>query len=427
SVLCAVAVVALMRYEDWLEDIMNSLSWHLAWRYLRRHPRRKRFAFSTVVSVAGVALGVGALMIVMGVLTGLEDFIEESVITVDSPVTIMPDSGNVLHLTDDFLAEIEILPSVSNTSPFIQGEAIIRLPSRGVDSGCRILGVDQEEFSEGMMGNKLSYGELTLSTPEGSDCIIMGIYLAEEFFHPIGDTLFLFPPKAFFSSRSHAIGRAILSGAVETGLPVNDETLAYISLDLAQRMYLPDGGYSGINVHPAEGFSPEETVEDIREILPASISIKTWKELNPDLTASMKLERMGAFLALLLITLVATFNIIGTISRSAIERMSDISVLKAMGATDSLIFRIFLWEGALVGVIGVFLGLMIGLACCWVIGETNIIQLPDVYSFHENIPVSISIPEVVLVGFIAFLLSIGSGVLPAMKAARLDPVKGLES
>ncbi|MCK5063670.1 MAG: ABC transporter permease [Candidatus Fermentibacteraceae bacterium] len=407
---------------------MNSFSWHLAWRYLRRHPRRNRFAFSTVVSVAGVTLGVGALVIVMGVLTGLENFIEESVITVDSPVTIMPDSGNVLHLTDDLLAKIEILPSVSVISPFIQGEAIIRLPSRGVDAGCRIRGVDEDrEFTTGMMSNKLSYGELTLSTPEGNDCIIMGIYLAEEFFHSVGDTLFLFPPKAFFSSRSHAIGRAILSGAVETGLPVNDETLAYIPLDLARRMYLPDGGYSGINIRPSEGFTAEETVADIRELLPVSASIKSWKELNPDLTASMKLERMGAFLALLLITLVATFNIMGTISRSAIERMSDISVLKAMGATNNLIFRVFLWEGALVGVIGVVLGLIIGLVCCWVIGETNIIQLPDVYSFHEKIPVRVLIPEVVLVGFIALLLSIGSGILPAMKAARLDPVKGLDS
>ena len=166
---------------------------------------------------------------------------------------------------------------------------------------------------------------------------------------------------------------------------------------------------------------------DIRELLPVSASIKSWKELNPDLTASMKLERMGAFLALLLITLVATFNIMGTISRSAIERMNDISVLKAMGATNNLIFRVFLWEGALVGVIGVVLGLIIGLVCCWVIGETNIIQLPDVYSFHEKIPVRVLIPEVVLVGFIALLLSIGSGILPAMKAARLDPVKGLDS
>ncbi len=407
---------------------MNSLSWHLAWRYLRRHPRRKHLAFSTIVSVAGVALGVGALIIVMGVLSGLEQFIEESVIIVDAPLVIMADSGGSFQMSDNLLDELESLVPIQSISPFIQGEAIIRLPSRGVDSGCRVRGVDpQREFASGMMEDKLSYGELVLSTPEGDDCILMGLYLAEQFYHSVGDTLYLFPPKAFFSSRGYAIGKAVLSGALETGLPVNDETLAYIPLDLARRMYLPEGGYTGIKLYPAEGFSLEDAADAAAVLLPAGTSVKTWKELNPDLAASMKLERMGAFLALLLITLVATFNIMGTISRSAIERRKDVSVIKAMGGNNRLIFNIFLWEGIIVGIAGIVLGVFIGLAGCWLIGDTGILQLPDVYSFHENIPVRVSIPRTAMIGLIAFMLSLASGILPAMKAAGLDPVRGLGS
>ncbi len=407
---------------------MNSLSWHLAWRYLRRHPRRKHLAFSTIVSVAGVTLGVGALIIVMGVLSGLEHFIEESVIIVDAPLVIMADSGGSFQMSDNLLDELESLVPIRSISPFIQGEAIIRLPSRGVDSGCRVRGVDpQREFASGMMEDKLSYGELVLSTPEGDDCILMGLYLAEQFYHSVGDTLYLFPPKAFFSSRGYAIGKAVLSGALETGLPVNDETLAYIPLDLARRMYLPEGGYTGIKLYPAAGFSLEDAADAAAVLLPAGTSVKTWKELNPDLAASMKLERMGAFLALLLITLVATFNIMGTISRSAIERRKDVSVIKAMGGNNRLIFNIFLWEGIIVGIAGIVLGVLIGLAGCWLIGDTGILQLPDVYSFHENIPVRVSIPRTAMIGLIAFMLSLASGILPAMKAAGLDPVRGLES
>ena len=407
---------------------MNSLSWHLAWRYLRRHPRRKHLAFSTIVSVAGVALGVGALIIVMGVLSGLEQFIEESVITVDAPLVIMADSGVSFQMSDNLLDELESLVSIGSISPFVQGEAIIRLPSRGVDSGCRVRGVDPvREFASGMMEDKLSYGELVLSTPAGDDCILMGLYLAEQFYHSVGDTLYLFPPKAFFSSRGYAIGKAVLSGALETGLPVNDETLAYIPLDLARRMFLPEGGYTGIKLYPAEGFSLDDAADAAAALLPAGTSIRTWKELNPDLAASMKLERMGAFLALLLITLVATFNIMGTISRSAIERRKDVSVIKAMGGSNRLIFNIFLWEGIIVGTAGIVLGVFIGLAGCWLIGDSGILQLPDVYSFHENIPVRISIPRTALIGVIAFMLSLASGILPAMKAAGLDPVRGLES
>ncbi|MEN8208360.1 MAG: FtsX-like permease family protein [Candidatus Fermentibacteria bacterium] len=405
---------------------MNSLSWHLAWRYLRRHPRRKHLAFSTVVSVAGVALGVAALIIVMGVLSGLEHFIEESVITVDAPLVIMPDSGASFQMSDSLLDELESMAPIGSISPFIQGEAIIRLPGRGVDAGCRVRGVDPErEFASGMMEDKLSYGELVLSTPEGYDCILMGLYLAEQFYHSTGDTLFLFPPRAFFSSRGYAIGKAVLSGALETGLPVNDETMAYIPLDLARRMYLPDGGYTGIKLYPAEGFSLESAADAAAVLLPEGTSARTWKELNPDLAASMKLERMGAFMALLLITLVATFNIMGTISRSAIERRKDISVIKAMGGNNKLIFSIFLWEGIIVGTAGIILGVLIGLAGCWLIGDTGILQLPDVYSFHENIPVKVSIPRTVMIGLAAFMLSLASGILPAMKAAGLDPVRGL--
>ena len=407
---------------------MYSLSWHLAWRYLRRHSNRKHLAFSSLVSVAGVALGVGALIVVMSVLSGLESFIEESVVAVDAPLVIKPDSGASFRMSGGMLDSLAALPSVRGVSPFIQGEAIVRLPSRGIDAGCRVRGVEPElEFSNGTLDEKLSYGELTLSAEGDLDGMLMGLYLAEKFYHSVGDTLYIFPPKAFFSSRGHAIGRVVLTGALETGLPVNDETLAYVPMELAKRMYLPEGGYSGIKVFPSDGYSQDEAHAGVTEILPSGIGVRTWEELNPDLTASMKLERMGAFLAILLITLVATFNIMGTIARSAIERRKDIAVMKAMGADNRLIFRVFMWEGVTVGLAGIAAGLILGLTGCWIIGSTGLIELPDVYSFHENIPVLISLPQVALVCAMAFILSLGSGIFPAMKAAGLDPVRGLEN
>jgi len=407
---------------------MNSLSWHLAWRYLRRHPRRRHTALSTVVSIAGVALGVAALIIVMGVLSGLENFIRESVITVDAPLMILPEEGLSLNISEEDIVLIEDLDQVLGLSPYVQGEAIMRMPSRGTDAGCRVRGVDpSREFALAQLNDKLSYGELLLTTPEGEEGVLMGLYLAEEFYHSLDDTVYIFPPRAFFSSRGTAIGRVVFTGALETGLPVNDETLAYVDIDLARRMFLPEGGYSGIKVYTVPEASPEETLLAIEPILPSGTRIITWKELNPHLTASMKLERMGAFLALLLITLVATFNIMGTISRSAIERRKDISVMKAMGASGRLIFSVFLWEGVMVGLAGVIMGIAAGMAGCWLIGSSGLVQLPDVYSFHESIPVDIAVPQVVLVSLVALGLSLLSGILPAMKAAALDPVKGLES
>lgn len=408
------------------KEPVNLLSGHLAWRYLRRHPRRRHLAVSTLVSVAGVALGVGALVIVMGVLSGLEGFIEESVVSVDSPLAVLPDTGSVLLCGDSLTVVLAAMPEVGIASPYILGEAILRMPARGVDGGCRIRGVDPDrEFAGGIMAERLSYGDLELTSEEGEDLVVMGLYLAERFYHSLGDTVYLFPPKTLFSSRGHAVGLTLLGGAVETGLPVNDETLAYIDLELARRMYMPGGGLSGISIRPSEGYSEGEVIEALQGVLPPGVSVRSWKELNPSLAASIKLERMGAFLAILLITLVATFNIMGTIARSAIERQVDISVLKAMGARDRLIFRIFLWEGVLVGALGVFIGLVVGLAGCWVIGGTDLLNLPDVYSFHQHIPVNVSAADTVLVCLVALALSTVSGIVPALKAAKLDPVRGL--
>ncbi len=407
---------------------MTPLSLHLAWRYLRRHPGRRRFAFTSAVSIAGVTLGVSALIVVMSILSGVEKFIGDSVVAVDAPLTILPAEGPSFDLPDSVMRKIPELPQVEHLSPYVEGEAILRMPSRGLERSCRLRGVDPEmEFSRGRMRDRLSYGSLELISPEGGYRILMGLYLAEGFLHSVGDTVYIFPPKAFFSRRGGTIGTAVLEGAMETGLPANDETMAWIHIDLARKLFLPRGGYSGIKVYPSPGTAPGSAEDALTSLLPPEATVKSWKELNPHLAASMKLERMGAFLALLLITLVATFNIMGTIARSATERRRDISVLKAMGAENSLIFKVFLWEGVIVGASGIVLGTALGLAGCWFIGDSGMISLPDIYSFHENIPVVVSPAQVLLVTVIAFLLSLSSGVLPAMKAAGSDPVRGLES
>jgi len=406
--------------------MMGSLSWHLAWRYIRRHPHRRHIAFSTIVSVAGVALGVAALVVVMSVMSGLEEFIRESVLIVDAPLVVVPVEGSGFAFPDSLLDSLESLPQIGSISPYVEGEAIARLPRRDLDAGCIVRGVESDrEFDATGISSRMSYGSAILRLEDGYPCTVMGLYLAEEFAHASGDTIFFFSPKSLFSSRHFGIARAVLIGAVETGLPVNDQSIAYLPLELAQRLYMPEGGYSGISIRPAEGYSMEDAAEAMSPLLPDHVGLETWQERNPGLMASMKLERLGSFMAILLIILVATFNIVGTISRSAVERTEDIAILKAMGAARKLIMRVFLWEGVLVGAVGIAAGVVIGLAGCYVIGYTELVHLPDVYSFHENMPLNISFPNIIIIAAAAMVLSIASGIVPAVKAASLDPIKGL--
>ena len=405
---------------------MSALSWHLAWRYIRRHPQRRRLAFSTVVSVSGVVLGVAALLVVTSVLSGLSMFIGQSVQTVDAPLTATPSRGSWFQITDEGLDSIRALPQVQTVSPYIQGEAVIRHTGRMVDVGCLVRGVDPAvEFAATGMADKMRYGDLLLRLPDGFPSTVMGLYLAERLRHCRGDTLLFFPPRAFFSTRGMAVGRAVLSGAVETGLPVNDQRIAYLPIEEARRMFAPERGYSGVSIWPSEGEDIETARDAVSPLLPSGTELLSWRERNPDLLASMKLERLGSFLAIALITLVATFNIVGTVSRSAVERRSDIAILKAMGASRGLIARVFLWEGVLVGTVGALLGLALGLAGCWVLGSTSLVRLPDVYSFHQHLPVSVSAFNVLAVAAVAVGLSTASAAFPAIRASGMDPVRGL--
>lgn len=408
-----------------MEVPIAALSWKLAWRYLRRHPRRKRLAFASVVSTAGVTLGVAALVIVMSVLSGLEEFISGSVKAVDAPIAIL--SANSSPLPDDsaFVEALVALPEVRSVNPFIEGEAVARMPSRNIESGCLIRGINESNFVESGLDTMLIWGTAPSIREDDLPGAVMGVYLSEDFMHSAGDTLLFFPPSAFFSSGRTGVGRAVLSGSIETGLPVNDRKIVYIPLETASRMFLPTGGYTGLFVEPEDSFTQEQVIHSLEAVVPDSMVVLTWQQRNPALAASMKLERLGSFAAILLITLVASFNIAGTIARSVVERRRDISVLKAMGANQRLILRVFLWEGLLVGLTGAVSGTLLGLCGCWLITSTNIIQLPDVYSFHNSFPMNISLKAVFTAGAAAVLISLLAALVPAARASSLEPTKGL--
>ncbi len=408
-----------------MEVPLTTLSWKLAWRYLRRHPRRKRLAFASIVSTAGVSLGVAALVIVMSVLGGLEEFISTSVTAVDSPLAIL--STNSSPVTDDsvFIAELLELPQIESIYPYIQGEAVARMPSRNIEAGCLIRGVTDTYFSGSGLDTMLIWGSEPIIQEHNLPGVVLGMYLSEDFMHSTGDTILFFPPSAFFSSGRAGVGRAELMGAIETGLPVNDRKIAYMPIETAARMFLPRGGYTGIFIHPNTDFTQQEAINTLKSFIPDTMQILTWQQRNPALFASIKLEKMGSFAAILLITLVASFNITGTIARSVVERRRDIAVLKSLGGNNNLIMKVFLWEGLLVGITGAVTGIILGLSGCWLIGSTNLIQLPDVYSFHDAFPMKISFPAVFTAGGIAVLVSVLAALLPAKKASALEPVKGL--
>lgn len=377
-----------------------------------------------MVSTAGVALGVAALVVVMGVLSGLEEFIGTSVQAVDAPLAVVCPGGAVD--ADTSLGQrLEALPHVRGAYPYIDGEAVVRMPSRNSEAGCLVRGITPGSFTASGLDTMLLWGDPPSLSGEGLPGAVLGVYLSEDFMHSAGDTLLFFPPEAFFTGGRAGAGRAVLAGAIETGLPANDRRIAYLPIETASRMFMPGGGCTGYFIMPSDGYSLEEVTSAVSGILPDSLEALTWQQRNPALYASLELEKMGSFAAILLITLVASFNITGTISRTVVERRRDVAVLKSMGAERKLILKVFLWEGMLVGLTGAAAGIALGLAGCWAIGSTGLIQIPDVYSFHDSFPMKVSPAAVLIAGGAAVLISLLAAVIPAARAASLDPVEGL--
>lgn len=406
---------------------MGSLPARLAARYIRRHPERRSVSLASLVSVAGVALGAGALIVVMSVLSGLEGFIARSVTSAGAPLEVVPSSGAPLLGAEALSSLLSALPSVESVEQFVEGEAILRIPSRDIETACRMRGVPPGGGFARSLDGSLVYGTLDLRAGDGFPGLVTGLYLAEDLYHPLGDTILILPPRSFFGSSGFTVGRAVLTGAVETGLPANDRSLAFIPIDLAGRLFLPSGGCTGLSVGVAAGADPRETASGIRGILPESLEVTTWQDRNRSLAASMQLERAGSFAAILLISLVAAFNIAGTISRSVVERRRDIAILRAMGAGRSLVLGVFMLEGLIVGGLGMVLGLAGGLAGAWLVGSTGVFTLPDVYSFHDRIPVEVDPLMVAAVCLSSITLSVAASLLPAMRAASSDPVGALRS
>ncbi len=371
-----------------------------------------------------MALGVAALVVVMGVLSGLEDFIGTSVQAVDAPLAVVNPGGEVSS-DSSFTEELEALPQVRGAYPYIDGEAVVRMPSRNSEAGCLVRGITPGSFTASGLDTMLIWGDPPSLPGEGLPGAVLGVYLSEDFMHSAGDTLLFFPPEAFFTGGRAGAGRAVLAGAIETGLPANDRRIAYLPIETASRMFMPGEGYTGYFIIPSSGYSLEKVTSAVSGVLPDSLEALTWQQRNPALYASLELERMGSFAAILLITLVASFNITGTISRTVVERRRDVAVLISMGAERKLILKVFLWEGMLVGLTGAAVGIALGLAGCWAIGSTGLIQIPDVYSFHDSFPMKVSPTAVLAAGGAAVLISLLAAVIPAARAASLDPVEGL--
>jgi lipoprotein-releasing system permease protein len=398
----------------------------VARRYLTARRKQAFISVITLISVVGIAIGVAALVIAIALITGFQGDVQDKILGATSHVMVSDLGGQGLADYDDMAAKIRDLPGVVSVSPVVYNTVLIT--GMGESSGALVKGIDFERERAGSDWlRNLESGRIPVAGGT-RDGILLGRELALRLGAQVGDTVQIVTASSTLSPIGLLPKRKTfeVSGIFNTGLYEFDSTTALVEIGAAQKLFGLEGRASYIQVKLADIFAAPEIGERIKAVLPATVYITTWMELNKSLFSALKLEKNIMFLTITLIVIVAALNIIATLILMVMEKTRDIGILMAIGATPRMINRVFFFQGALIGVIGTVLGTVLGLGWCALANAFQLIKIPvDIYQI-SYVPFRMRPLDLALIVGITLLISFVSTLFPARRAAKVDPVVALK-
>ncbi len=335
----------------------------IASRYLKVRQQHSFISLTTLLCIAGVATGVMALIVVIAVMAGFKADLKKRILGVESHLVVMrhgesftqyPEALDAIRQTDGILA----------ATPVIYDQVMLR--SAANVSGAMVRGIDPQSVAE--VVTLLEDVDLNGLQPEGSENNIPGIILGKELAGSLGvvptDTVYLIAPRGILSPMGHmpAMRRFRVAGIFEAGMYEYDGSLAYVDLAVAQKLFKMNSAVNGIEIRLDDVDSANDVARVLTEKLGFPYWTRTWMQLNRNLFSALKLEKTVMFIILALIILVAAFNIASSLIMMVMEKTHDIAILKAMGATNGSIRKIFVFKGMAIGSIGTALGVVLGYA-----------------------------------------------------------------
>ena len=411
-------------------------------RYLRAKRRNRTISFNTIVSIIGITLGVAALIGTVGIMTGFKEDVQAKILGTTAHILVNDRMKESLVDYEEQVKKVAAVPEVVAATPFIFRQVLLTSPS-GVQ-GIILRGIDPaREGTVTELAHNLANGNLDdLShsikvvvpekerEPNGPDTAMRpGIILGKELSMRLGafpgDTLNVVSPvgPVTGASMTPKIRQFVVVGIFQSGMYEYDSSLAYIELAEAQKFFNMGATVTGIEVKVADVFRAAEVARSIEQQLGFAFWARDWMQMNRNLFSALKLEKTMMFLLLVLITIVASFNIVSTLTMIVTEKQREIAILKAMGATRQGIMRIFMLNGLIIGFAGAGIGVPLGYAFLWLI-QTFWTFDPTVY-YISRIPVHVLGSDVLLVAGSAILISFLATLYPSLQAAKLDPAAAL--
>ena len=412
-------------------------------RYLRAKRRNRTISLNTVVSIAGITLGVAALIGTVGIMTGFKEDIQAKILGTTAHIIVQDRMKDSMSEYDPVAKQVATVPGVVAATPFVLKQVLLTTQT-GVQ-GIVIRGIDPQR--EGMvteLAKNLSTGQLEdlnrpvkVKQPPADDptgpavetekpAIILGKELALRLGVFVGDTVNVVSPPAGPISAIGMVPKIrtfALVALFQSGMYEYDSSLAYIDLAEAQKFFNMGQTVTGVEIKVADVFRAAETARSVEQSLGFVYGARDWMQMNRNLFSALKLEKTMMFLLLVLITIVASFNIVSTLTMIVTEKQKEIAILKAMGATRKSIRRIFMLNGLIIGLSGTAIGIPLGYTFLWLI-QTFWTLDPSVY-YISRIPVHVQAMDVFLVAGSAIVISFAATVYPSLQAAKLEPVAAL--
>lgn len=411
-------------------------------RYLRAKRRNRTISFNTIVSIVGITLGVAALIGTVGIMTGFKEDVQAKILGTTAHILVNDRMKESMVDYEEQVKKVAGVPEVLAATPFIFRQVLLTSPSgvqgiilRGIDPGRE--GTVTELARNLVNGNLDDLSHTTKVVipekerePNGPETAMRpGIILGKELSMRLGafpgDTLNVVSPvgPVTGASMTPKIRQFVVVGIFQSGMYEYDSSLAYIELGEAQRFFNMGATVTGIEVKVADVFRAADVARSIEQQLGFAFWARDWMQMNRNLFSALKLEKTMMFLLLVLITIVASFNIVSTLTMIVTEKQREIAILKAMGATRKGIMRIFMLNGLIIGCSGAAIGVPLGYAFLWLI-QTFWTFDPTVY-YISRIPVHVLGSDVVLVAGSAILISFAATLYPSLQAAKLDPAAAL--
>lgn len=404
--------------------------WFVCLRYLKAKRRHGFISLISFISVAGVMVGVMALIVVLAVMTGFTSEFRDKILGINSHVVVQKYADNLQDYRT-VMPQIMEIDGVVGVTPYLYTQTMITGGSGG--TGAVLRGIDPESAAsvlslpEHMLsGSVRELAESDASAARRRPGIILGRDLAAQLRVTVNDRVRLISASGPLTPMGilPKISTCQVVGIFETGMYEYDSALAYVSIHTAQKfLELPDTVH-GLEVKTRDIDQADRIARDIELHLGQRFLAKDWMQMNKNIFSALRLEKTALSVIMALVVLVAAFNIVSTLIMVVMEKTKDIAILKSMGATSGSIMRIFIYEGLVIGLVGTLLGVLGGLGLCEILSKYKFIELPDVYPI-STLPVKILPLDISLIALAAVLITFLATLYPSWQAAKIDPAVAL--